>query len=449
MIIFWILASGLVALALLFVVVPLLRAQEERAPVEQDALNLEVFRQRLGELDADLAGGFLDQDQYAAARRDLERDLLHDIDGSETRREYAGSALGRWTLAAVLAALVPLLSVQLYLQLGEQSAILPPTAARPAQASSTEELPPMEVLVERLEERLRQNPEDIEGWLMIGRTYFALEQPLKGQEALHKAHRLDPERLDAMLAYAEAQLATGQRATDSAEQPQALIEQALKQDATNPNARWLNGLLAYRQGDFGTAASAWQGILDELDPNAPEAAELRGMVADARQRLDMPASASTEAAAPPASSSAAPPTTHQSGTVVAEAPENAAATPPETAIAAASGLDVLVQLDPALAEEIQPGDSLFVFARAAAGPPMPLAVVRLTASELPARVRLDDSLAMNPGLSLSAFPEVMLIARVSKSGQTAAQPGDLEGQIGPLPSSTQEPITLTIDQRLP
>lgn len=436
MIIFWILASGLVALALLFVVVPLLRAQEERAPVEQDALNLEVFRQRLGELDADLAGGLLDQDQYAAARRDLERDLLHDIDGTHSRREYDGSVLGRWTLAAVLAILVPLLSVQLYLRFGEQSAILPPTATRPAQASSTQELPPMEVLVERLEERLRRNPEDIEGWLMLGRTYFALEQPLKGQEALHKAHRLDPDRLDAMLAYAEAQLATGQRAADSAEQPQALIERALKQDATNPNARWLSGLLAYRQGDFEHAAAAWQGILDELDPNAPEAAELRGMVADARQRLDTPGSAGNDAEVR---------TSEQQAALI----ENTATTQPETAVAATSGLDVLVQLDPALAAEIQPGDSLFVFARAAAGPPMPLAVVRLTASELPARVRLDDSLAMNPGLSLSAFPEVVLIARVSKSAQTAAQPGDLEGRIGPLPSASAEPITLTIDHRLP
>lgn len=435
MIIFWILAGGLVALALLFIVVPLVRTQQRASPVGQDALNLEVFRQRLSELDADLAGGFLDQDQYSAARRDLERDLLHDIDSQGEAHEHSGSMLGRWALAIVLATAVPLISVQLYLQLGNQSMIarLDPAASASASAASAEELPPMDELVARLETRLAQNPEDIEGWLMIGRTYFALEQPRKGQDALQRAYQLDPERLDAMLAYAESQLATGQLAADLSEQPPALIKRALEQDAANPNARWLGGLLAFRQGSFETAATTWQGIVDELDPASQEAAELREMVAEAQRQASAGASSASSEQAPAAST---------------DAPESAPA-PMQPDDGAAAGLDVEVQLDPDLAAQTRPDDTVFVFARAAAGPPMPLAAQRLQVSDLPTRIRLDDSLALNPGLRLSAFPEVVIIARVSKSGQTAAQPGDLEGQAGPLPSASEEPITLVIDHALP
>ncbi|RKT45975.1 c-type cytochrome biogenesis protein CcmI [Thiocapsa rosea] len=455
MIIFWILTAGLIGLALFYVALPLLQPEQTNEAPEQDELNLTVFKQRLQELDADLAGGFLEQDQYAAARRDLERDLLRDIPGEIAASGRRGPSGGRW-MALVLAVAVPTSAVLIYNEIGNREIIerfegvalrgeTPQTLIGP----NGEELPPLEVLVQRLEERLAEDPNNVDGWLMIGRTYFTMRRPGQALDAVSKAYALAPERPDVMLAFAEATAANNNNSLEG--EPAALIERVLEVEPDNASARWLSGMLYYQRGQYTAAATAWQRILDEMDPASEDAVDMRTMITEARTRAGAPA---PDAAAETASSAATPEGTEQAAQPAAQPSETAApasesASGPASEPVAAASVTADVSLDQAISAGAAPDDIVFVFARAVAGPPMPLAVQRVQVKDLPTRVTLDDSMAMMPEMSLSAFPQVMIGARVAKSGQATPQPGDLEGESGPIDSAGKTQVAVVIDRIRP
>jgi cytochrome c-type biogenesis protein CcmH len=414
MTIFWILAAGLAILAALFVVAPLLGTRNSAgddtpdADIDQARVNLELFKQQLAELDADLASGKLDQTEYAAARHDLEREVLRDTAdlasadaAEEAQASGAAGAKGDtdlakpwlpgpgFTAAALLFAL-PASALVLYLALGERQIIPRLEATAGAEVASPGDapagMPSLEQLVMRLEERLEQVPDDAEGWTMLGRTYFAMGRLEQAKQALARAHELLPDDHAVTLAYAESLAASNN--SNLSGRPAELISTVLAAEPENVTARWLSGMVAFQQGQFQGAIAAWKGVLREIDPAGEEAAP----------------------------------------------DPSAVETPPQPA-AASPGIDVEVSLDPLLAGRFPPGTTVFVYARAAAGPPMPLAVQRLTLADLPARVRLDDGMAMMPQMRLSNFPQVIVGARVSPSGQAIPRPGDLEGQTGPTAAS--------------
>ncbi len=430
MIIFWILAAGLTTLALSFIILPLWRQETSADAPVQDALNLSICQQRLKELDADLAAGFLDQDQYAAARRDLERDLLHDLDEQAAPELKPTSAAGRWALASVLSVMLPLAAVLLYLTLGNQDILprLDAAASGQAQPATTEQnAPPIEDLVKRMEARLAKNPANLDGWLMLGRTYFAINDMQKGLDAITKAYELAPHQTEVMLAYAEALATSGQgKRLDG--KPAELIQAALAQEPANPNARWLSGMILYQHGQYQDALDIWQKIFDELEPGSEEAKNLREMIDEARGRVGQQA---------------------VSADSVDQPDQKTAASDQSSAKIAGGTLNVTVRLDPALTAQTTPDQTVFIFARAVSGPPMPLAVQRLRVQDLPRTVTLDDSLAMSPALRLSAFAEVMVGARISLTGQATAQRGDFEGQTEPVHPGDTASVTVTIDHVRP
>ncbi|NCA71639.1 MAG: c-type cytochrome biogenesis protein CcmI [Sphingobacteriia bacterium] len=477
MIIFWILSAGLIGLALLFVTLPLLRSQAQSEAPAQDELNLKVFKERMKELDEDLAAGFLDQTQYAAARRDLERDLLHDIseDAGGTRMRGSG---GRW-LAPVLGLAVPALAIALYVEVGsrdiiermEQQAFGTATSAAVV-GHEGEDLPAMEVLVQRLAERMREDPENLEGWLMLGRSYFMMRQPQPALEAISRAYALAPNEPDVMLAYAEALAANSGNNLEG--KPAELIEQVVAMDADHPSALWLMGMLYYQRGQFASATSVWERVLAAMDPASEEAEDLRAMIAEARTRLGATPSAPSEVAvvapalaAPAASADAetvvvesapAQPaltesviTEHsaEASVVVESAATAPAATQPPAETSVKRSVTTQVTLAPEVASLAEPNDIVFIFARAAAGPPMPLAVQRISVKDLPATVTLDESMGMTPGMTIATFPELIIGARVSKSGQATPRPGDLEGDVGPISDGATAQVSVTIDRVRP
>ncbi len=445
MISFWILAAGLAALALVFVVPPLLRQHVVAAGTGQDDLNLRLFREQLAELDADLAAGNLDQAQYAAARHDLERELLSDID-DEHKPGRSASPGGRW-IAAVLAVAVPAASIGLYLQLGETD-IIPrlQTAADSGlgrgrvHSDTASELPPLDVLAERLAARMEQQPEDLEGWMMLGRTYFAVEQPDRALKAFERAYDLAPDNPEVLLAYAQGLASVDGGRLEG--RPAKLIGRALERDPTNINARWLNGMVAYQGARYAEAAAAWESVLTHLDASGDEAKELQQFIAEARRRAGQGESSPTSDTADRLSESAATAASETGSSAPPAADEGAPG--PRT-----GAVTVSVGLDESLWYEAAAEDALFVFAKAAEGPPMPLAVKRLQVKDLPATITLDDSLAMTPNLRLSSFPRVVVGARISKSGLATPQSGDLEGQAGPVSPGDDQVVTLTIDQERP
>ena len=478
MTIFWILVAGLAGLALLFVLAPLLGGADADSSrnddVDLDAVNLDLFKQQLAELDADLAAGKLDQSQYESARQDLEREALTNI-GAGKEQQPGGTALpsARLTALALLVA-VPTSALVLYLTLGSQDMITrmePGAVAQNATAQghsgAPDGMPPLDVLVEKLEARMQQTPDDAEGWIMLGRTYFAMRNPAKAEAALARAYELTPTDTGLLLAYAEAFAANHDNSLEG--RPSELIAEALKLDPTDVTARWLSGMAAFQRGQFAASVVAWKAVLAEIDPNSEDADELRQLIDNAEQRAGVPSEARLAAQAPaspsPSAASNAPSRAGQPTGVVpvvnpkasdssAQPKEQSAsdAEPTantETAAATAAAIDVAVALSPTLSGRAAPDTTVFVYAKAAAGPPMPLAVQRIRVADLPTTLRLDDSMAMMPAMRLSSFPQVIVGARVSASGQAMPQPGDLEGETGPVPSNSADQVSITIDRIRP
>ncbi len=435
MTIFWILVAGLAALALLFVVPPLLtRHEAERAP-DQDQLNLALFRQQLQELDADLEAGNLDRGQYQAARRDLERELLHDVAGQGAGPAGPGQ---RAPLTALFLALaLPAFATWLYVAIGD-SAIIPrlevaaTNRANPASAghgaAGGADAASLEVLVERLAAKMEQNPDQLEGWLMLGRTYVALEQPAKGAAALQRALALAPQDPEIMVSLAQALAAAA--GGQLAGRPVELITSALAVAPDHATGLWLQGLAAYQAKEFPQAVEHWERLAQGLDPNGEDAAQLRQFIADARE----------EGGLPPGDAPTAAPASPMTGQTAATGQDTLAAGP---------SLQVEVSLAEPLWREADINHSLFVYAKAASGPPMPLAVKRLKVADLPLTVTLDDSLAMTPEMKLSNFPQVIVGARISPSGQASPQSGDLEGETGPLTPAGQANVKVLIERVRP
>ena len=440
MIIFWILAAGLVALALLFVILPLYTNNDASDELDQDQLNLAIFHQQIGELDGDLAAGNLDQQQYDQARHDLERELLKDVGDHTDRIESVADSSQKPSpiLPVALAVLVPVLSIGLYLYTGGQpdliarlTAATQPGALAPGHAGNGQKMPPMDVLVQRLAERMEKNPDKLDGWLMLGRTYFAINEPQKAVAALARAYALAPQEPDVLVTYAKgiAVMQDGQLEGKPAE----LILAALEIDPTHTSGRWLNGMLMFQRGQFSGAVTAWKSILNEMDPNGQDAAQLRETIRAAQQRAGVPKDQLIAAAAPPP----------QAGTSTSEPPADAASeqAPP----AAPASVQVSVALDPSLNDRASPDDTVFIYAKAVSGPPMPLAAQRLQVKDLPATITLDDSMAMMPQMRLSMFPQVTVGARITKSGQAIPQAGDLQGEVSPVSAAEAPTVDILIN----
>ncbi|MGQ9831250.1 MAG: c-type cytochrome biogenesis protein CcmI [Thermochromatium sp.] len=446
MIIFWILAGLLLALSLVFVLAPLVRPTPPDSAPGQDRLNLEVFQQRLKELDADLEVGFLDQAQYDAARRDLERELLYDLGGTQTTAvTQESSVYSRWAMAVVLALVVPAATVLAYLERGRLDLIDPRQAAMVDDANA--KTASLEELVQRLEQRLEQDPANLEGWMMLSRTYLAMGRLNAGVKAMERAYALAPNEVELKLAYAEV-LGLADPNKSLLGRPAELIAEALEQEPTNSNARWFSGLVAFQRGQYQAARTLWQSILDELAPESEEADNLRKMMDEALRRAGIPAETASVTPGEAAETTASETEASASATPQADAAD----TQTESEVPAATSkarLTVTVSLDPSVSDRVSPDDTVFVFARAVQGPPMPLAVQRLQVKDLPATVTLDDSQAMNPALRLSAFTQVQVVARVSMSGQATPQPGDLFGESEPVQHDAATEVRIHIDQVRP
>ena len=270
-------------------------------------------------------------------------------------------------------------------------------------------------MVQRLATKLQAEPNDPVGWAMLGRSYSVMGQYGQALAAFQKVIDLEPRNAQAYADLADATgMANGQRLDGAA---QALIEKALALDPSNAKALGLAGTVAFDKGDAAGAARYWQQALAGVEPGTELAMQLKDAVDAARQRAGLPLLAA--APAPGVSTTVA---------VTASPQTNANATGP--------GVQVRVTLAPALAARALPEDTVFIFARAVPGnsaaPKMPLAIQRRSVKDLPLDITLDDSMAMSPAARLSSQPQVVVGARISKSGNPLPQAGDLQGLSGTL-----------------
>lgn len=431
MTVFWSIAAIMSLLALLFVVTPLLRYRARHA-VDLDALNTEVARARFTELDLDLASGRIEQDQYDAARADLERELLHDLgDGSKPGRPVRN---GSWA-AVLLALAVPVGATLLYKSIGTEQIITllqeNPLAQRREAAQQAQQAAPqmsVEEMVSRLATRLQNEPDNLKGWMMLAKSYSVLNRFDQAVPAYRNIMRLGGGENAGILAdFADALAATSDgRFTDEAG---IMLARALALEPTNLKALWLAGHWKNQSGDTAAAIGYWEQAAGQMPPQSEDWKIITAQIEQARQRAGLPAAATP----PPAQ--------------VAQAQE--VDTPATAAASGKTVLTVTVALDPALQDRTRPDDTVFIFARAVNGPRMPLAIVRKQVSDLPVTVTLDDSMAMSPAMVLSGFDPVSVGARISRSGNAMPQSGDLQGTRAPVSTGASSSLEILIDSAVP
>src|SRR2546426_222418 len=372
MTVFWLSAAALAAVVLAFVLRPL--AGRGKAPrLSRSDANLSIYKDQLRELDAELAAGTLSPDDHRRARLELEARLLEDVPAVEV--EPAPTRGGRAALAVGIA--VPLLAVAVYFAAGTPRA-LDPLEAVPSAAQ-------VEAMVARLAAKLRENPDDADGWKLLGRSYTVMGRFQEAVDAYAKAAQRDPRDAQLVADFADAlAMARGQRLEG---EPARLIERALEIDPKNLKALALAGTVAFERQDYAGAAALWGRMLPLVPADSEDARSISENVEEAKKLAG---------------------------------------------IGAHPGVRGTVRLAPQFKNEVKPEDTVFVFARAAEGPPMPLAVLRAKASELPLVFNLNDAMAMAQGLTVSAHPRVVVTARIAKSGSAKPAPGDLEGKSPPV-----------------
>jgi cytochrome c-type biogenesis protein CcmH len=292
----------------------------------------------------------------------------------------------------------------------------------------------VEEMVNQLAERMRSQPDDMKGWVMLARSYVVLKRYDEAVDAYRNILHLGGDSPELLADYADAlAMAAGGRFTPETGE---LLQRALAAQPDNIKALWLAGHWKNQEGDVSAAIEYWQQAADLLPADGEDAVVIGQQISRAREKLGLPPLA---AAQPAAARSSAP----------AAAAEMSSATAAAPAAAAASTIQVRVTLDPQLADQARPDDTVFVFARAAQGPRMPLAIVRKQVRDLPLSVTLDDSLAMSPAMVLSKFTEVSVGARVSRSGNAMPQSGDLEGSQSPVAVGKDVNVEVMINSRVP
>lgn len=393
MIDFWMATGLLLLVALGFLLIPALRGQRAQREEDRTALNVALYQERLSELQGQQEEGVLSAALVQSARDEAARELLADTEGAEKART---ARLGKpWLLLA--AVLVPVLGMGAYLQLGASDRV---------ELSREFSQPPTSLadMTRRLERAVQAQPDSSESLYFLARSYMAQNRPGDAARLFERAAALAGRPPELLGQWAQALYFASDR--HFTPQVQALTDEALKADPEEVTSLGLLGIAAFETERYQAAVDYWTRLLNALPAQDPSRSALEGGIARARDNLS--------AGAKPALAANRP-----------------------------ASIKVRVDLAPALKDKVQPRDSVFIFVRAIDGPPAPLAVKRITVGELPAEVELSDADAMMPQLKLSNFPQVQLVARVSRAGQPTR--GEWVGRSQPLASDSGAQQALIID----
>ena len=424
---FVLIAALMLGVALALLLRPLLRGASRAGDPAAAA------RRRMKVLQEALDTGVLNKKEFAAKKAELGSELTGALEAPAPRSRSAFYA------ALAVALLLPASAIVLYRLVGDPRALDPASIPPPeAQAAGAEHGQDMDQAIAKLAEKLKQNPDDVGGWTLLGRAYLETEHFSEARDALKHAHDLAPAEPDVSVAYAEALTLSGDSHRIDGE-AKALIDAALKADPQNQRGLWLLGVSAYQDRNYDGAIASWNRLLALLPAGSTVVQSVKSQIARAEAERDGRAPPEESASAP------APGAGESTTTTVAAQPAPTSSAPD----AGGPHLTITVGLDAKLAAKAAPGDTVFVYAKAASGPPMPLAVQRLRVEQLPATVTLTDGMGMLPNMKLSQFPQVVVGARVSKSGDAIAHSGDLQTVSVPLSVSMKTPVKLTIDQVVP
>ncbi len=546
---FWLFAAALITLALVLVLPPLIGKGRPRITINRQALNVQITRDKLLDLDTEYQRGSLDKDEYESNKAELEQALFDDVNDAEE----AGDTIKKpaWLTSLVIIIAVPVASVLLYQQLGNIKAV---DAVKIQANSSTDSEANLQAMISQLQAKLATDPTNTDGWMTLGRTYMVEESFAEAEQAYSKLLSLQPDNAEFMLLKADA-MAMRAGGTISGE-PETLILAALEKEPENFTGLWLAGMVAREHGDTEKALQYWNKLKGLLAPDSADMTSLEQLIAEVsgtavpantqqhdiasmvgdleeklkaepqnstgwlmlgrsymilerfaearvafdeayRQNPQDPvtllALADAEAMSNNGSMMGRPDklvntalqlapnnpkalwlagmaaqekkqnqqaiehwqkllpliatdekSTQEVKTLIQQAGGTLDDTQTAAKVAEMASVKLNISLADSFSNQVSPDETIFIYAKAFNGPPMPLAAARKQVSDLPLAITLDDSMAMMPQMKLSNYSQVIVGARISKSGQPVASPGDLFAEIGPV--QLDSTIELQINQ---
>jgi cytochrome c-type biogenesis protein CcmH len=400
---FVVLAVLLTMFGLFFIVMPLLSKQQQTSSDQREQLNRSIYLAKVDELDADLDKGSLDQDEYQLALNDLQKTLIDDVDDTqflpfESRRS--------WLLIAFVVVAFSGSSFYLYQDISTFE-----TDQQTQQRLEASQMKSIEAAITGLESRLQDDPQDLDGWKMLGQTYSTIENFQLARDTYLKALQYFGGDPDLLVLAAEASAFSNDELFTEYEI--SLLKRALAVDPRHERGLWYSGYSAFLNQNYQESVQYWTLLLDQVPDSRPEVKQSLGQfLTDARERAGLPAQTIPQQALP-------------------------------------RKISVRVSISESLLNTLRGDETLFVYAKAVAGPPMPLALVRLTARDLPVTVTLNEDTSMMPNMTLKNADQVHVLARVSSSGQAIPQPGDLlsDAQLVDFSEQAQSEIDLNIHQK--
>jgi cytochrome c-type biogenesis protein CcmH len=443
-------ALSFVALTLLMVVAvlgvlvwSLWRPPVQAAADAHEQANAQVYRDQSADLAREHGLGHLNDAEYAQALEELKLRLRDDWVSGPVQAHGGVTHRPRKTVLA-LCLMLPVCAVLLYGAWGSPMGLDPSALARSApdegpNATVTPEK--IAQMVGQLERRLQDEPNNVDAWVMLARLQRSQEKFPASEKSFAKALALTP---DDDLAVERAEVVAQVQGGDFSGEPWAVINRILKANPNQNNALLLAGSASFSEGRFAQAIQYWERVRASLPPQSEDINALDSALAQARERL-APGRASDQ---PPVTGSASAQSSN-AGAASAQPPvSTGTSNNPPPASTAAARIAGRVSLAPELLAQTSPSDTVFVYATPAQGGRMPLAIVRTTVAALPFDFVLDDSQAMGPQSKLSSASEVVLKARISKTGQAMAQPGELGVSLGPIKNPSNQ-LSLVIRGPLP
>jgi len=384
----------LIVLAVFFLLSPVMMNRSLQRS-SRSGVNIEFFKSRLSELESDRARGILDDDEFEQLKIELERRLLDEADSGHTAP--SAHVKTSFKTAIMLALLIPIVAVVVYQQTGAKAdwdiaQTLKNMRLKTADGEAAET--DVKQLIMQVEERLEQRPDNGSYLMLLANQQMGLRNYPAAAAAYQRLRTIYPDDASVLAQYAQAMYLSSDRTLTT--KVTDMAELALRQDPQQPTVLSMLGMAHFEQGDYQRAIDYWQRLLPSLGPVSPNRKIIMAGIEQAKSRLG------------------------SSDTTSIDRPD----------VIKNASIQLWVSIDEGI---IASSDSVvFVFARSASGPRMPLAVAKLTVADLPVILTLDDSMAMAPGLNLSSQKEIEVVARIAKNGIANPGPGDIEGRVGPI-----------------
>jgi cytochrome c-type biogenesis protein CcmH len=409
---FWLIAGSMLTLALVVIITVLLKNSDKNSNEEFPS---DIYKQQLDELETDIENGLLSETEVESAKKELQLSILNQDNTIEKQMSEntspTKSKIPKVT-AVILMMLLPLFAVELYQSLGRPELIEQKELLEEFHNAQTEEekATAIEKMLVRMEQRLESTPDDADGWLMLANSYTSLERYPQALIAVENLYRLKSDDASVMLRYADILSMVNNGKFEG--KPTDLINEAIKLEPTNNSGLWLAGLAAIQRGEIQTAIDYWESLVIQFEEDSESRQQIQHYINLAREQL-------------------------------VETDDST-----KSELVSDAKIQVNVKLSESLLSQVNDDETIFIYATAIDGPPIPLAILRKQVSDLPVQVTLDDSMSMLPSNRLSKHKQVKLIARISRSGHPKPEPGDLEGIIDSVKTDLGEAVNLLIDKQI-